>query len=154
MREFEKAIALKPDFAEAQSGLGSVLAQRGKLAAAIPHLAKAVELDPKNAAARANLCLALSLAYRPLEAIPHAEAAVDLTKGQDPVLLDMLGRLDGQAGRLADAADAARRAIDVASRAGDERLVRELRERLAAYESAAAREAASGSAPAARTPSR
>ena len=154
VREFEKAIALKPDFAEAQSGLGSVLAQRGKLAAAIPHLAKAVELDPKNAAARANLCLALSLANRPLEAIPHAEAAVELTKGQDPVLLDMLGRLAGQAGRLSDAADAARRAIDVASRAGDERLVRELRERLAAYESAAAREAASGSAPASRTPSR
>jgi Flp pilus assembly protein TadD len=143
--EFRKALELKPEFAEAHSGLGGVLARRGRLAEAIPHLGKAVELDPKNPAARANLCLALSLANRPLEAIAQAEQAVALTEGQDPILLDMLGRVNGQAGRLAEAAAAARRAIEVASRGGDARLVRELEGRLSAYEAAAARGPAGGS---------
>ena len=95
--EFQKALALKPDFVEAHAGLGGVLAQSGRLDEAIPHLQAAVERNPQNPGARANLCLALSLAGRAQEAIPHAEQAVSLTKGEDPVLLDMLGRLNGQA---------------------------------------------------------
>jgi tetratricopeptide (TPR) repeat protein len=145
--EFKKALVLKPDFAEAHSGLGGVLAQKGRLAEAIPHLAQAVDLDPKSPPARVNLCLALSLANRPLEAIPHAEQAVSLTGGQNPMILDMLGRTYAQAGRLAEAAGAARHAIEVASRGGDERLVRELQARLSAYEAAAAGGAAAAPAP-------
>jgi Flp pilus assembly protein TadD len=135
--EFEKALALKPDFPEAQSGLGGVLAQRGKVNEAIPHLQKAVELDPQNPGARGNLCLALSLAGRPQEAIPHAQKAVALTNGQDPLLLDMLGRLYGQAGRLPEAIDSTRQALEIATRAGDARLARDLRGRLSTYEAAA-----------------
>ena len=52
-----------------------------------------------------------------------------------------------QAGRLAEAIDATRRAIDVASRAGDERLVRELQARLSSYESAGARASAESTRP-------
>jgi tetratricopeptide (TPR) repeat protein len=135
--EFEKALALNPDFPEAQSGLGGVLAQRGKVNEAIPHLQKAVELDPQNPGARGNLCLALSLAGRPQEAIPHAQEAVALTKGQNPLLLDMLGRLYAQAGRLSEAIEPTRQALEVATRAGDERLARDLRGRLSSYEAAA-----------------
>jgi Flp pilus assembly protein TadD/mono/diheme cytochrome c family protein len=135
--EFERALALKPDFAEAQSGLGGVLAQRGKVNEAIPHLQKAVELGPENPLARGNLCLALSLAGRPQEAIPHAQKAVALTNGQDPLLLDMLGRLYGQAGRLPEAIDSTRQALEIATRAGDARLARDLRGRLSTYEAAA-----------------
>jgi Flp pilus assembly protein TadD len=134
--EFEKALALKPDFAEAHSGLGGVLAQRGKVNDAIPHLEKAVELGPQNPMARANLCLALSLAGRAEEAIPHAQQAVALTNGQDPLLLDMLGRLNAQAGRLPEAMEATRQALEIATRAGDERLARDLRTRLSTYEAA------------------
>jgi Flp pilus assembly protein TadD len=136
--EFEKALALKPDFAEAHSGLGGVLAQGGKVNEAIPHLQKAVELGPQNPMARGNLCLALSLAGRPQEAIPHAQQAVALTGGQDPLLLDMLGRLYAQAGRTSEAVEPTRQALEIATRAGDERLARELRARLSSYESAAA----------------
>jgi Flp pilus assembly protein TadD len=135
--EFRKALALKPDFAEAHAGLGGVLAQSGRLNEAIPHLQRGVELSPQNPMARANLCLALSMAGRSEEAVPHAEQAVALSGGQDPRLLDMLGRIDAQAGRLAEAADATRRAIDLASRAGDGRLVRDLQARLSSYEAAA-----------------
>ena len=114
------------------------LRRAGDLSEAIPHLQRGVELGPQNPMARANLCLALSMAGRAQEAVPHAEQAVALTGGQDPRLLDMLGRVNAQAGRLAEAADATRRAIDVASRAGDERLVRDLQARLSSYESAGA----------------
>jgi tetratricopeptide (TPR) repeat protein len=137
--EFQKALALKPDFVEAHAGLGGVLAQAGRLEEAIPHLREAVERSPQNAGARANLCLALSLAGRPQEAIPHAEQAVALSNGQNPLILDLLGRLYGQAGRLPEAIETTRRAIDVATQAGDQRLAGELRTRLAAYEAAAAR---------------
>ena len=136
--EFEKALALKADFAEAHSGLGGLLAQRGKLDDAIPHLQKAVELNPQNPMARGNLCLALSMAGRPQEAIPHAQQAIALTKGQDPLLLDMLGRLYGQAGRLPEAMEATRQALEIATRAADQSLARDLRGRLSSYEAAAA----------------
>jgi Tfp pilus assembly protein PilF len=135
--EFEKALALKPDFAEAHAGLGGILAQKGRLDEAIPHLQKAVELSPKNPGALANLCLALSLAGRAQEAIPNAQQAVALSNGQNPLLLDMLGRLYAQAGRLPEAIETTRRALDVARRAGDERLVRDLQSRLSSYEAAA-----------------
>jgi len=133
---FGKALALKPDFAEAHSGLGGVLAQKGRVDEAIPHLQKAVELAPQNPMARANLCLALSLAGRAQEALPHAEQAVTLTNGQDPLILDLLGRLNAQAGRLPEAIAATRKALEIASRANDQALARDLRARLSSYENA------------------
>ena len=146
--EFRKALALKPDLAEAHSGLGGVLAQAGKVDEAIPHLERAVELGLKNPGSLANLSLALSLAGRPQEAIPHAQQAVALTNQQDPLLLDLLGRLYAQAGRLPEAIETTRLALAIASQAGDERLVRELRGRLPSYEAAGARRVdESGGAP-------
>jgi Flp pilus assembly protein TadD len=135
--EFEKALALRPDFAEAHSGLGGVLAQKGRVDEAIPHLLEAVELGPQNPMSRANLCLALSMAGRVQEAIPHAQEAVALSNGQNPQVLDLLGRLYAQAGRLPEAIESTRRALEIATRASDERLARDLQGRLSSYESAA-----------------
>jgi len=137
--EFERALALKPDFAEAHAGLGGVLAQGGRLPEAISHLHQAVELSPDNGSLRTNLCLALSLAGRPAEAIPQAEQAVALSNGQNPLVLDLLGRVYAQAGRLDDAIASTRRAIDVATQANDARLVHDLSARLASYEAASGR---------------
>jgi tetratricopeptide (TPR) repeat protein len=136
--EFEKALALKPDFAEAHSGLGGVLAQKGRMQEAIPHLQEAVSLGPKNAMARTNLCLALSLAGRVQEAIPHAQEAVALSNGQNPLVLDLLGRLYAQAGRLPEAVATTRQALEIAIQANDQPLVRDLRARLSSYEAASA----------------
>ena len=137
--EFRKALALKPEFAEAHAGLGGVLAQAGRVEEGIPHLQKAVELSPQNPGALANLCLALSLAGRPQEAIPHAEQAAALTGRRNPLILDLLGRLYAQAGRLPEAAETTRQALALARQAGDERLVRELSHRLSSYEAPAPR---------------
>jgi len=135
--EFQKALALKDDFAEAHSGLGGVLAHEGRVGEAIPHLQRAVELSPQDPAARTNLCLALLLAGREQEAIPHAQRAVTLTNGQDPLILNLLGRLYAQAGRLAEAVETTRKALEVAGQGNDRRLVRDLQSRLTSYEAAA-----------------
>jgi Flp pilus assembly protein TadD len=134
--QFEKAIALKPDFGEARAGLGSLLAGTGRAAAAVPHLQRAVELNPEHPGVLANLALALSLSNRSAEAIPVAQKAVALTSGQDPRVLELLGRLYAQSGRLSEAIEATRQALDVASRAGDEPLVRSLQSTLSSYRAA------------------
>jgi Flp pilus assembly protein TadD len=131
--EFQKALALKPDFPEAHSGLGGVLAQKGRMDQAIPHLLKAVEQRPQDLPARTNLVLALSIAGRVQEAIPHAQQAVVLSGGQNPLVLDLLGRLYAQAGRLPEAIETTRQALDIALQAGDERLTQDLRARLSSY---------------------
>ena len=136
--QFEKAVTLQPAFGEARAGLGGALAGKGRVAEAIPHLQRAAELIPENPGVLVNLALALSLAERSAEAIPVAQKAVALTGGQDPLVLDMLGRLYAQAGRVPDAIETARQAVDVASRGGDERLVRGLQSRLSEYQAAAA----------------
>jgi len=134
--EFEKALALKDDYAEAHAALGGVLAQAGRVDEAVRHLQKAVALAPGDPSARTNLCLALSLAGRAQEAIPHAQRAVALSGGQDPLILSLLGRLYAEAGRLPEAAATTREALEEASRANNQPLVRELQARLSTYEAA------------------
>ena len=52
---FERALQLRPDFVDAQVGLGNVLVDEGKPAEAIPHFAEAVRLDPDNEGAHYKL---------------------------------------------------------------------------------------------------
>jgi Flp pilus assembly protein TadD len=134
--QFEKAIAIKPDFGEAQAGLGSVLAGTGRVAEAVPHLQRAAEINPEYPGVLVNLALALSLKDRSAEAIPVAQKAVALTSGQDPRVLELLGRLYAQSGRLSEAIETTRQALDVARRAGDEQLARSLQSRLSSYRAA------------------
>jgi tetratricopeptide (TPR) repeat protein len=131
--EFRKALALTPDFAEAHAGLGGVLARKGRFDEAIPHLLKAVEQSPQDLAARTNLVLALSMAGRAQEAIPHAQQAVELSGGRNPLILDLLGRLYAQTGRLPQAIETTRQALEVATQANDLKLARDLRARLESY---------------------
>ncbi|HXK09290.1 MAG TPA: tetratricopeptide repeat protein [Vicinamibacteria bacterium] len=136
--EFRTALELKDDYADAHSALGGVLAQKGRVDEAIPHLTRAVELSPQDTTTRTNLCLVLSLAERPEEAIPHAQQAVTLSNGQDPLILNLLGSLYAQAGRLPEAIETTRRALAVASQADDRALVGKLQSRLSSYEASAA----------------
>jgi Flp pilus assembly protein TadD len=50
--EFKAALALRPDYAEAQAGLGSVLAQSGRFSEAIPVLLTSVRSLPQDVQAR------------------------------------------------------------------------------------------------------
>jgi len=66
-RQYERALALNPGLASAQTNLGTALAARGRFAEAAAHLAEAVRLEPGNAAARNNFG-ALLLQQRQLDA--------------------------------------------------------------------------------------
>jgi tetratricopeptide (TPR) repeat protein len=132
--EFRQALALKPDFAEAHTGLGGVLARKGRTDEAVPHLLKAVEYSPQDVTTRVNLGLALSMAGRAQEATPHVEQAVLLSGGRNPLILDLLGRLYAQTGRLPEAIETTRRALEIAGQSNDQQLARDLRARLEAYE--------------------
>ena len=54
-KHFERALQLRPEFVDAQVGLGNVLVDEGKPAEAIPHFVEAVRLDPDNEAAHYKL---------------------------------------------------------------------------------------------------
>jgi len=75
---YQKALALKPDFAEAHYNLGVTLVRRGQLDAGINHLETAIKIDPDYEKAHNNLGIALIGAGRLDEAIRHFEKAFKL----------------------------------------------------------------------------
>lgn len=129
---------------------GHVASLRGRLEDALVAYAEAAEIAPERATPHASAGTALLRAGHPAEAIPHFAAALDLVPGDDAALLGraqalaVLGRrreaadafdavADARvaAGRLADAVDAARRALELAEgrarRRSLERLIEQLR---------------------------
>jgi Flp pilus assembly protein TadD len=131
--EFKKALGLRPDYPEAEAGFGTLLATTGRFSEAIPHLEKAVKGAPQHLQARLGLAMALSKVHREREAIPHAAEAVALSNGQNPWALELLGLLYAETGRLAEAVESTRKALDAAVQAGDEQLAADLRARLASF---------------------
>jgi tetratricopeptide (TPR) repeat protein len=76
--EFEEAIRLDPDHADAYLKLGTAYYTQGKLDEAIAEYKKAVELDPDSATARSNLGLAYYDQGRLDEAVAEYEEAIEL----------------------------------------------------------------------------
>lgn len=68
-REFERALALDPNYANAHHWYGNVLMNEGRSAEGLAHLTRAEELDPSSPSIRADKGLALATADRPEEAI-------------------------------------------------------------------------------------
>jgi protein O-mannosyl-transferase len=67
--QFQRALALRPDYPEALNYLGAALARRGEADAAVPMFRRAVELAPALPHARTNLATALAQSGRLREAI-------------------------------------------------------------------------------------
>ncbi|MCF8127579.1 MAG: tetratricopeptide repeat protein [Deltaproteobacteria bacterium] len=61
LREFFKALEIKPDFADANNNLGNALIRRGRFEEAIQYLSKALQKDPHMVGALNNMGVALSL---------------------------------------------------------------------------------------------
>ena len=76
--QYQKALALWPDSANANGGLANALVQKGKESQAIIHYQKALESKPDFAGAHNNLGYCLLLMGRVDEAIVHYQKAVDL----------------------------------------------------------------------------
>jgi protein O-mannosyl-transferase len=77
----EKALALKPDYAEARNNLGLVLASHGRIDGALAQFRKALELQPAYAEAHNNLGLLLARRGHFDEAIAHLRRALEIDPG-------------------------------------------------------------------------
>jgi tetratricopeptide (TPR) repeat protein len=78
MREFEIAVRLNPDNADAHFNLAMLLGPRNRLDRAIAHLTRVVDINPRHGEAYRNLALAYALQRKLDRAIPAAQAAVRL----------------------------------------------------------------------------
>jgi protein O-mannosyl-transferase len=76
IEEYQRAVRLKPDYAEAQYNLGTALWQAGDLEEAIVHYESALRSKPNLAAAHYNLAIALWQTRGVQEAFNHFEQAL------------------------------------------------------------------------------
>jgi Flp pilus assembly protein TadD len=74
--EFDKALRINPDYADAEMNLGVAFLQKGDLDGAISHTQKAVQIDPKYFEAQYNLGNLLLERGQPDQAISHYQEAV------------------------------------------------------------------------------
>ena len=81
---FQKALALKPDYAGAARNLSTLLKQLGHPEAALPYLQTVARIEPNDAAVQGELGVALLMHRRIDEALPHLRAVVEL----DPASVD------------------------------------------------------------------
>lgn len=134
-----KAVELEPEDAQGRNGLGIALAFGGRLDEAITHLEKAVSLQPDSAGFQLNLGRVLAAVHRFNDAIPPLERAAIASGERDPNILDLLSAMYGETGRFKEAAQAARKALDLAALGGDARLTAALKVRIEAYEKQSAK---------------
>jgi tetratricopeptide (TPR) repeat protein len=108
----ERAVALRPDFAEAWSDLG--MARKASLedAAALAAFKRATELDPKDAVAQYRLGAEYLRQEKPAEAIAALEAASKLSP-DDQSTLNALQSALRQVGRTEEAAAVKRQLAEV-----------------------------------------
>jgi tetratricopeptide (TPR) repeat protein/SAM-dependent methyltransferase len=111
-RHYRRAIALKPDYAEAHMNLGNVLTEQGQRDEAAACYTQVLELDPRSAIAHYNLANVLATLARPAEAERHFREAVAC----QPAFAEAwnnLGNLLRESGRGDDAEQAFRRALSL-----------------------------------------
>jgi protein O-mannosyl-transferase len=135
-----QAVNCGPVPAEAHFLLGTQLANRGATKDAAVELSNAVFLNPKDAEAQYNLgmiCIQLGEIDRGQACV---EKALELNPNSDTYRIGLARILDGQAaataseGNPSEAAALARRARDLAAKAGQTELVRVIEEQLRHYE--------------------
>jgi protein O-mannosyl-transferase len=107
---FERALALRPAYAEAQNNLGLALTQSGRAREAIPHLEASLRLKPGAHQTHNNLGIALASTGRAEEAVRSFARAAELNPGLPNIhenwakALLLLGRREEAAERFAVAA--------------------------------------------------
>ncbi len=102
MTNYEKSLAINPNYEDAQNNLGHALAQKGRLVEAISHYEAALKIKPDLAEAHNNLGNALGDLGKLDEAIAHYEAALRIDP-QNENALNNLGIARAMQGRPDDA---------------------------------------------------
>jgi protein O-mannosyl-transferase len=75
---YQRAVVLRPDYAEAHYNLGRLLVEHGQLADAIAHYERAAAINPADAEAQNNLGVTLFGIGRPDDAIAHYQKALEI----------------------------------------------------------------------------
>ncbi len=137
---FRRAIALRPDLFDARINLAQLLSSLGRTAEALEAFRAALTLRDADTRALSGLAWVRATARDPAlrdpaEAVRLAEQAASATRRRDISVLDALAAAYASAGRFSEAAKAAQEGIDLATGAGLEGVVSQLRERLALYQS-------------------
>jgi tetratricopeptide (TPR) repeat protein len=92
LAEYQKSVAIYPDYDLAQLGLAWALNNHSRISEAIIHLEKATQLDPQNALAQDGLGELLFQSNQVGDAVPHLLKAVELDPQVDR-FKDVLGRV-------------------------------------------------------------
>lgn len=134
-----EAMRLRPTDPAANYYWGHVLHRRGQPKEAVTYYRRATELDSEfipPMLGLATLCIAdaQASAAEMKEALRLAKRACELTGRKDLQALRILAGMYAVAGRLGDAANTARDAIEVARAAGNEEAASQIREMLKLYE--------------------
>ena len=137
---YRTAIQLKPNYVEPQGNLKLILSQCEALRQALAQRRAALRRHPDNIillndiAWRLATCPVDSLRDGPT-AVELAQRAVRLTGGREPAVLGTLAAAQAEAGRYAEAARTARRALKLAEQQNKQSLAESLRAKISLYES-------------------
>ncbi len=111
-RQYEKALAIRPDSAEARAGIADLKKRYGKFRDSIDHLLMALEKDPTNAFMNFKLAETLRDAGAPRSAMEYAVNAVVAMPDNDYFHF-WIGELNIQLGNYDEALQSLRAAVEL-----------------------------------------
>ncbi len=118
LEQFQTALKIKPEYADAHYNLGYALSKLGNLEEGIYHLGQSLRIEPANPKALNNLGVALALQGRHKEAVNKFQAALKL-KPKDADVHNNLGLALKNSGNPEDAVHHYIRALELDPRHAD-----------------------------------
>jgi tetratricopeptide (TPR) repeat protein len=112
LEQFQKALALFPNYVEAHSNLGAALFQKGQVDDAAAHYKRALEINPNHAQANYNLGLVLFEKGQVDDAIAHYRKAVKMSPYY-PEAHNSLGNALLRKGELDEALEQFQKALEI-----------------------------------------
>jgi tetratricopeptide (TPR) repeat protein len=136
---YDEVLRLDARYPDAHYGLGLVLKSQGNVAGAVQHYREALQSVPNWPEVLIDLAWLLATApdpavRNPQEAVELAERAVRATNPPSWAALDASAAALASAGRLREAGDQARRALEAAIATGNDAAASQIRERLRSYD--------------------
>ena len=111
-RQYEKALAIRPDSAEAQAGIADLKKRYGKFRESIVHLQDALEKDPQNAFLNFKMAEMLRDAGSPRSAMEYAVNAI-IAKPDNDYFHFWISELNMQLGYYEEALQSLRAAVEL-----------------------------------------